>query len=309
MRKLCCVCLLLCFLFAQKAYSFHIAPTDIQSIERVSSFAPDTIIPPSIQLMENESRLICPDVPGFNTPLNITNLACEQLSFGGAAFNPGESCFTYTSGFNAGTDVICVEACDPVTFVCDTLIYTIIIDPTPLPSPTAGDDLVSVPQNDSIAIDVLANDTITGFPSITITINPVNGTASVNNDNTIQYVPIPGFCGVDSLTYVVCDQVDCVAANVSIAIICSEAPFTLYNGFSPNNDGINDELVIDNLDRIPDHKINIFNRWGNLVFSGTNYQSDWDGRWNGEDLPDGTYFYVVDDGNGNSYHGYIQLQR
>lgn len=68
-------------------------------------------------------------------------------------------------------------------------------------------------------------------------------------------------------------------------------------GFSPNNDGINDKFVIRNTSGKPIH-LEIYNRWGNIVYKSGNYQNDWDGRCNqgiyfGEDVPSGTYYYIV----------------
>lgn len=71
-------------------------------------------------------------------------------------------------------------------------------------------------------------------------------------------------------------------------------------GISPNGDGINDKLVIDGLDKYPNNKIQIFNRWGAVLFSAQNYQNDWAGtsefgaRVGGDTLPVGTYFYILD---------------
>jgi len=59
----------------------------------------------------------------------------------------------------------------------------------------------------------------------------------------------------------------------------------------------------------PNAELLMFNRWGNQVFSAKNYRNDWDGTWDGNELPDGTYFYVLDDGEGNKYSGYVQLTR
>ena len=61
------------------------------------------------------------------------------------------------------------------------------------------------------------------------------------------------------------------------------------NVFSPNGDGKNDVFKILNLEAYPNSAIQIFNRWGNLVYQNDNYQSD----WNGDGLPDGVYFYVL----------------
>ena len=84
-------------------------------------------------------------------------------------------------------------------------------------------------------------------------------------------------------------------------------------GFSPNNDGINDRFVIENTG-FKHLSIEIFNRWGNRVYRSTNYKNDWDGKCNegisiGQDLPVGTYFYIVRLDGQDKYVGYITLNR
>ena len=78
--------------------------------------------------------------------------------------------------------------------------------------------------------------------------------------------------------------------EVTITVI----PFAIPTGFSPNGDGINDFLVIPGLEEYAPAELLIFNRWGEQIFSASDYQSDWDGRDpNGFDLPDDTYFYIL----------------
>ena len=84
-------------------------------------------------------------------------------------------------------------------------------------------------------------------------------------------------------------------------------------GFSPNNDGTNDAFVIRNT---KDRKIEleIFNRWGNRVYRSSDYKNDWDGRCQeklclGQDLPTGTYYYIIQLGGTDKYSGYITLNR
>jgi gliding motility-associated-like protein len=60
------------------------------------------------------------------------------------------------------------------------------------------------------------------------------------------------------------------------------------NIFTPNGDGFNDFLVIQNGEKYDNNKIIVFNRWGKKVFEQTNYQNDWDGS----NLADGTYYYI-----------------
>ena len=70
----------------------------------------------------------------------------------------------------------------------------------------------------------------------------------------------------------------------------------VYNGFTPNGDGINDTWVIDNIDKYPNNKVFIFNRWGNKLFQTSNYDNKnnyWDGKANGKTVTSGTYFYII----------------
>ncbi|HIE15764.1 MAG TPA: T9SS type B sorting domain-containing protein, partial [Bacteroidales bacterium] len=80
------------------------------------------------------------------------------------------------------------------------------------------------------------------------------------------------------------------------------------NGFSPNNDGINDYFVIPG---IADHQneLTIFNRWGKEIYHKINYKNNWDGKTqNGKELPEDTYFYILIIDN-NTFNGSITISR
>jgi gliding motility-associated-like protein len=70
---------------------------------------------------------------------------------------------------------------------------------------------------------------------------------------------------------------------------------TIPNAFSPNGDGINDELRIIGLppENITRYNLQIFNRWGQVVFTSTNILDSWDGTLNGQKCPDGVYCWVI----------------
>ena len=72
-----------------------------------------------------------------------------------------------------------------------------------------------------------------------------------------------------------------------------ELPF-IPNTFTPNGDGINDFWKIDYLDSYPAVNVNVYNRFGRKVFESIGYLKPWDGRLNGDMLPVGTYYYVID---------------
>lgn len=80
----------------------------------------------------------------------------------------------------------------------------------------------------------------------------------------------------------------------------------VYNEFSPNGDGVNDFFKIDCIENYPNNLLQVFNRWGNIVFESRSYKNDWDGTPNGramvqkeKQLPVGTYFYLLDLGDGS----------
>jgi len=66
------------------------------------------------------------------------------------------------------------------------------------------------------------------------------------------------------------------------------------NAFSPNGDGINDTWVINYLNSYPSVTVQVFNRYGQVVFFSNGYGTNWDGNSNGKPLPVGTYYYIID---------------
>lgn len=87
-----------------------------------------------------------------------------------------------------------------------------------------------------------------------------------------------------------------------------------YSGITPNGDDKNDVWWIDNIEMFPENTVQIFNRWGNEVWSGTNYDNDevlWEGINNiGVEMPDGTYFYVAKiEGIDKAFTGWVELTR
>ena len=90
-----------------------------------------------------------------------------------------------------------------------------------------------------------------------------------------------------------------------------EAGF-VFNQFSPNGDGVNDFLVVRDIGSFPGNSIQIFNRYGQPVFEASNLTSDqvWDGTFDGEQVPEGTYYYILELGPDREVvKGWIQLIR
>ncbi|MFQ5446313.1 MAG: gliding motility-associated C-terminal domain-containing protein, partial [Saprospiraceae bacterium] len=78
-----------------------------------------------------------------------------------------------------------------------------------------------------------------------------------------------------------------------------------------NGDGENDVFVVPCVAAYPGSKLAVFNRWGNKIFETTNYNNDWDGSYNGQPLPDGTYFFqlTLNDADRTMLNGYVVVMR
>jgi gliding motility-associated-like protein len=84
-------------------------------------------------------------------------------------------------------------------------------------------------------------------------------------------------------------------------------------GFSPNNDGINDYFVIENTQG-KKIDLEVYNRWGNLIHKSKTYQNDWAGKTTegihlGDDVPTGTYYYIIKIDGKDKRVGYITINR
>ncbi len=84
----------------------------------------------------------------------------------------------------------------------------------------------------------------------------------------------------------------------------------LFNQFSPNSDGTNDLLRINCIENYPDNTLEVYDRYGNIVYETKGYDNTWDGTGKNGDLPKGTYFYILNLGDGSDVtKGWIQIIR
>ena len=95
---------------------------------------------------------------------------------------------------------------------------------------------------------------------------------------------------------------------VSLYLNIEDCEFEISNVLTPNGDGQNDTWQINDLNKISDCQVNVYNRWGQPVYTSNGYQNDWDGTKDAKALPDGVYFYSII-GNNIEYTGAINLLR
>jgi len=83
----------------------------------------------------------------------------------------------------------------------------------------------------------------------------------------------------------------CTASDTMQVILYPQ--IIIPNGFSPNGDSRNDKWVIDNIQQFTENVVEVYNRWGELLFMKKAYNGEFDGKYNGKDLPVGTYYYII----------------
>jgi gliding motility-associated-like protein len=134
-------------------------------------------------------------------------------------------------------------------------------------------------RGDSVEIktSIPQNTTVTWFPSIGLS-NPQSARPHASPDRTTTY----------KIT-VTTEQGCAVEGEVTVTVI----DLTIPNGFTPNNDGANDTWEIAGIKEYPNCTVEIFNRWGNVIYSNKGYETPWDGKWNGESVPVGAYYYHI----------------
>ncbi|MEL1243642.1 gliding motility-associated C-terminal domain-containing protein [Flavobacterium sp. DGU11] len=97
------------------------------------------------------------------------------------------------------------------------------------------------------------------------------------------------------------------SSNDTINVLSTTCFGEIQRGISPNNDGLNDYFDLEAFDVA---QLQIFNRYGMNVYSKSNYQNEWYGQSDsGNELPDGTYFYVIDFADSTSKTGWIYSNR
>lgn len=229
------------------------------------------------------------------------------------------------AGLAIGTDTACIVICDDYGICDTTYVYITVVpdinDPcaNTLP-PVAVFDSASTLLNTPVNIDILENDTLGTCLPVSLAlldqasggIGPNHGTAMLNINQTVDYVPNLDYCGLDTFQYVLCNPTVCDTGTVVVFIDCSSGHDTIiiFNGFSPNNDGVNEVFKVLNIEKFPDNLLKVFNRWGNLVYETKGYANTWKGTYYDRDLPDGTYFYHLDLGDGRRiFTGHLQIQR
>jgi gliding motility-associated-like protein len=222
----------------------------------------------------------------------------EPFTFVSASSAPNSTITQYLWDFGDGTPPS--SQFEPVKTYAEAGVYTVKL---------------TVENSQGCAADTVKTVTVHIQPDIRISPNYVvpEGTMlqfhATTNSNTFSYLWSPAGMSDNTVlnpiylanndatfTLVTTGEGGCIDTDViTIKVL---RPVNMTNAFSPNGDGINETWLLDNLRDYPGVVVNIFNRYGQVVFNSIGYSNPWDGTMKGKPLPVGTYYYVIDLKNG-----------
>lgn len=178
-----------------------------------------------------------------------------------------------------------------------------------VPTLVEGGNLFCGRENPTVN-DLSAN--VTGVDEVIWYGAPTGGTAYTGSEPLVQGQTYYGAGRAASG----CESEIRLAVTVDLTV-CNE--LLIPDGFSPNGDGINDEFVILNLGELyPNFKLEIYNRYGNLLYRGNISTPNWNGtasqggvKLGDGQLPVGVYFYILEfnDGTRKPQQGRVYLSR
>jgi len=257
----------------------------------VSSCTPiDTIVD---TIPVRDTITICPFI---DLDSNDVVTACDGSTVGQGTLGTwvinSIGCLEYIAGSTIGNDTLCTVRCDQVTNTCDTVIIIITV----IPVIDIKRDTNFINTDTLICVDIEP-----GLIPVSTTI--VGGCGAIHSNNTytvsgqdgcilIERGDSVGY-NLDTICIVVCNAEGvCDTTKVIISNIKKPEACQLPTVITPNGDGFNETFIIP----CPSSsaiQFSVYNRWGIEVYRSEDYHNNFDGRYQGSELPDGTYYYIV----------------
>jgi gliding motility-associated-like protein len=170
---------------------------------------------------------------------------------------------------------------------CTSLVDSVLVTVDPLPNVSAGLDVTII-----LGDQTQLNATPSGAASYV-------WTPSTGLDNPAIENPWASPVVTTTYSVIVTTAAGCSASD-DVVVTVEDGEVTVPTGFTPDGDGTNDTWNIQNVTQYPDITVEIFNRWGNQIFESKGYTTPWDGTYNGNLLPTGSYYFLINLNDGES---------
>lgn len=287
---------------AGASWAIDIAPTS--SLFNAIAFSPKTV--PAGTTFENRKVFVTgftlPNVAGhileYGNPVQVNvsstetiTSSCANAAQGSITLNTtgGIAPYTYSinggpfqssnifNGLTPGAKTITIR-----DFACGVMTKTVTVPVRPVPTVSAGPDKTIVQGYDVM----------------------LNGSSAATNPTSIVWTPAVVYGAgtfnvwvkppvTTTYTMTVTDANGCIGTDDAVVTVIPYC-IKVMSAFTPNGDGINDRWLVTNGASCTQQIIaKVFNRYGELVYSNENYNNDWDGKYKGKPVADGTYYYVI----------------
>jgi gliding motility-associated-like protein len=275
-----------------------------------------TVTSPCGNQLVKDTVKVTVDTKPLTVTTSTTQMKCpgDVVTISAHGTGTGSITYTWSNGLGSG-DAKQVKPTSTTTYtvtvfdscgdqkVTDTVTVQV---PVILPmSATVSPDTITVCKEDPVNLIASASGGYGGYsykwyPVGLFTDTLYNGDSSHaylhGNSTAIYRVIITDGCGDTASGYVVVE-------------VIPDCNLVIPNVITPN-DSRNNYFYITNLDRYPNSKLQIFDRWGNKIYQSDNYLNNWSGvASNGDKLSDGVYYYILYLSNGKNYPGFIELIR
>ena len=219
-----------------------------------------------------------------NSTTNTDALNYWYYDFGGAGSSATENA---TQLFSVYGDYEITHIVGTVNGCFDTLIDTLNIPPFP----TAN---FSYNTNNGLNIGAVFNFINTSLNTTAYYWEFGNGNTSTEENPMNTYFS-NGTYVITQYVYGALGCSDSISESITINTVTNEIETLIPNAISPNNDGKNDIWKLEFINLLyPNARVEVYNQWGQQVFFSKGYNYPWDGIYEGELLPDGTYYYIID---------------
>ncbi|MBA9078109.1 PKD domain-containing protein [Rufibacter quisquiliarum] len=238
-------------------------------------------------------QLLCGQVTtplAANAPAPATGLWTVVSGAGGTFSNPSNPKATFTGTMGETYTLRWTVSNSPCVSVQDEVVVKL----RPTPAADAGKPVILV-EGESTTLAGTGEGSLKWSPAYALSNPDIANPVASPMVTTKYYLHVMSEAG--------CPNIDSVEIKVLKKLQIPKA-------FSPNGDGTNDVWELGGIEDYPRITIDIYNRWGEKIYSTYGYPTPWDGKRNGQDLPIGAYYYIIDPHNGRpKFSGSLTILR
>jgi gliding motility-associated-like protein len=263
--------------------------------------------------------------PSAKAGPDMTTCFGDALLIGGAsAQNYGQVRWTTTGSGSLSGNTTLMPTYTPGAGETGEIAFTLMVTGSGACIVDTLYDQLSLTIYEQVIIEAGADDTIYHGNAAQLNVVVENGSGSYQYiwepanlvlDPSADYTKTVSLTGDTHFDVTVIDSYSGCRATDFVTVYVTDDigdVLDIFNAFSPNGDGVNDDWVIEGIEGFPDNRVMIFNRWGDKIkdlYGYDNVNVVWDGTNNkGKPLPDGTYYYVVDIIGVKSFTGWVHIR-